>query len=65
MSDPKAQDDAKSDRYLPYSRIRTIMKSSADPVSLSIKEESLQLVCRATVCKLSSTTMCMCTGTNF
>lgn len=49
MSDPKAQDDTKSDRYLPHSRIRTIMKSSADPVSLSIKDESLQVVCRATV----------------
>lgn len=44
-------DDLKSERYLPHSRIRTIMKSSADPRALNIREEALQIVSRATVCK--------------
>lgn len=44
-----SQDDLKTERYLPHSRIRTIMKSSADPSALNIKEEALQIVSRATV----------------
>lgn len=53
MSDLKATASEEavgaSQTHLPHSRIKTIMKSSADPVSMNIKEESLQMVCRATV----------------
>lgn len=42
-------EETKSDKFLPAARIRTIMKSSADPDVLNVREEALHVVCRATV----------------
>lgn len=42
-------EESKSDKFLPAARIRTIMKSSADPDVLNVREEALHIVCRATV----------------
>lgn len=44
MNEPKDEVSA-----LSTSRIRTIMKSSADPNVLLIREEAARMVCRATV----------------
>lgn len=51
MADTKNIEETKSDKSLPINRIRTIMKSTADQDYLKvIKEETLQTVCKATVC---------------
>lgn len=54
MNESKNNEEVSADKTLSTSRIRTIMKSSADPNVLLIREEAAQIVCRATVQQTSN-----------
>ena len=48
MIETKTSEDSKAEKSLPIARIRTIMKSSMDV--LTIRDETLHVVCVAAVC---------------